>query len=331
MHFVLFFIMSSLFSVSLVAQQAEKFTIDGMIGEPPARVALLIKQLKEKQPTTTTDTDKRLKNRLILYGPPGNGKTTLAFKIAQMTDSLFFKIDGPTIVDKYVGQGSQNIAQVFDLASEKAREDGKRVIIFIDEIDAIASNNKSEYRSEHAAALQQLWLELDRYKKDPYIFVMCATNHFKKLDKTFLDRFGANAIEIPNPDLTLRRQALQFYCDNAGVTLKPDDFETLAKKSEGLSMRCLEDLVDDVAALAAVTNKPVEQKTLMAELVRSKEKFEGNAHDDNSENRDKQWQRVSTYVSVVGGLLGIVINTKHIIDMITASRAVVTPAVEFAA
>lgn len=193
--------------------------------------------------------------RLILHGPPGNGKSTIAVKIAELGEAQLFKIHGPSIVGRYVGQGAETIEAVFNAARDYADEHQRVAVIVIDEVDAIAGSNTTEFRSEHSAALQKLWLLLDDYKEDPRIFVICTTNSLEQLHQAFLDRFGSNCIEIGYPDAIKRQQVLQHYFNL--YAKKPIDdalIRTVVKKTEGMSIRCLEDLARDASLAAYMQN-----------------------------------------------------------------------------
>lgn len=189
-------------------------------------------------------------NRAILYGPPGNGKTTIAKKIAEATGSIFIELSGPTIVDKFIGEGGRKISEAFDEARNTVASFNGTAVIFIDEIDAIASTIKDEgTKAEALRITQALWKQLDSIKDDPRILVIGATNNFKDLDKTFIDRFGANVIEIKNPAEPMRFDVLTFYCTTYSKNRPCDEsaLSFIAKQSNGLSVRALEDLIISAA------------------------------------------------------------------------------------
>lgn len=282
------------------------YTVDGLVGKQPSKICWLIRYLQRNEPSEIA-----VKNRLIFYGPPGNGKTTLVHKVAALTGCELMALDGPSIVESYVGRGARNIKTFFSDAQERVVSTGRRVIVFIDEIDAIAANNKTEFRSEHESALQQLWLELDRCKQNPKIFVFFATNHFKKLSKTFLDRFGGNVIEIPNPDRQTRRQVLEYYFGKAHISLPDCFFDELAKKTDSLSIRCLEDLAGDVKMASDIENNGVATQELVWRTLHVvRKKFE---HHLSDEQKDTRLQKVSTYVAIVSGILASAINIHYLV------------------
>ena len=120
---------------------------------------------------------------LLLYGPPGCGKTLLAKAIATECKSKFINVKGPEILDKYVGQSEQNIRNIFDDAIESAP-----CIIFFDEVDSIAPRRGGQGDSggvmDRVSA--QLLTELDRVSGTPDVYVVAATNRPDLLDPALL-------------------------------------------------------------------------------------------------------------------------------------------------
>lgn len=216
--------------------------LPGLVGAPNGKIWWVIDQLKRKG-------NRLLSNRLILYGPPGNGKSTLARAIAEAAQWDFMSLSGANIVGSYLGEGAQKIKDAFESAAETYRTTGTGVVIFIDEIDAIARANinyEAAARAEHQVATQALWLCLDKYKNHPGIFFICATNHFDKLDRTFLDRFNTNTVEIGYPSVVSRREILVHYLALYNVQLDEAMIAELVEATDGFSIRSLEDFARDI-------------------------------------------------------------------------------------
>jgi len=244
-------------------------SFEGMVGTYPIRLRWLCNKIKEindsiglRVPT------KQFKNRMILYGPPGNGKTTVIRKIAEESGSQIFELSGPSIVHKYIGTGAQNIIDIFQQADDHVRREHTCAIIFIDEIDALA-NTRGEGREEHMAAAQQLWIELDKIKTKPQIIFFGATNKYNNIDNTFLDRFGSNKIEIKLPDKKTREDVLIFYKHRfTGTDWDPTLLEKMVKKTDGLNIRNIEDLVDAAHMQAELDNNNEITEELLLECLR---------------------------------------------------------------
>lgn len=235
-----------------------------IVGQLPKEFFWIIDQLNNNYSQAS------MLNRIILYGPPGNGKSTLAQQIANLTESIFIPIKGPSICGPYAGQGPQTITELFERALEINAKTNNKVIIFIDEIDAIGANNKSEHRAQQSDALQVLWLYLDKIKYNTNFFVICATNNFEGLHQTFIDRFGTNIIEIKNPNFKTRTEILHHYFIKNSIACDIDLLHKLAKNTNNFSIRALEDLVNGIITQARMENDTViteeivwEQHTIM--------------------------------------------------------------------
>ena len=117
---------------------------------------------------------------LLLCGGPGVGKTMMAKAIAGTCGMKFIPVSGSAFVDKYVGEGASRVRKLFDKAREAAKKD--KVIIFIDEIDALAGSRGNDTSSERDATLNQLLCELDGFANRKNIFIIGATNRADMLD-----------------------------------------------------------------------------------------------------------------------------------------------------
>lgn len=250
-----------------------EYQIEELIGAYPPKIYWIIDQLKKEDAPL-------LSNRLILYGPPGNGKSTLARSLARKAGCNILSLNGPSVVGSYLGEGAQKIRELFDNAAKLYEKTKKKTVVFIDEIDAICRANinyEAPARAEHQVATQELWLALDKYKFHPGIFFICATNHFDKLDRTFLDRFNTNTIEIQNPDAHARKNILLHYLKKHDLSFDEALLNALVKQSEGLSIRTLEDLVQDVRiALLMYGPTQVNSENVWELLRETKKKYVGN-------------------------------------------------------
>lgn len=136
---------------------------------------------------------------VLLYGPPGSGKTLLAKAVASSTNSTFIEVVGSELVQKFIGEGSKLVKEIFELAREKAPS-----IVFIDELDAIAATRIDVGTSgerEVQRTFMQLLAELDGFKNLGNVKIIGCTNRKDILDPAVirpgrLDRL----IEVPYPD-----------------------------------------------------------------------------------------------------------------------------------
>ena len=120
---------------------------------------------------------------LLLYGPPGCGKTMIAKAIATECQCHFISVKGPELLDMYVGQSENNLRNIFDVAIESAP-----AIIFFDEIDSLTPRigDKGDSGGVMDRVASQLLTELDRVAKTPNVYVVAATNRHDLLDPAFL-------------------------------------------------------------------------------------------------------------------------------------------------
>ena len=181
---------------------------------------------------------------LLLAGPPGTGKTTVAKVLAAQARSSFYPISGADVMSKWVGQSESNIRQLF----ERAREN-RPSIVFIDEIDAIAGS-RGEALGVHDSHVNQLLAEIDGVSGQRGVFVIGATNRPDQLDPALL-RGGrlSRTIVLGLPDEAGRLAILRLH--TARMPTVAVRLDELARDTEGLSPADLKALAQE-AALAAM-------------------------------------------------------------------------------
>jgi len=175
---------------------------------------------------------------VLLYGPPGVGKTLLAKAVATETDAYFIAINGPEIMSKFYGESEQRLREIFEEAKKHAP-----AIIFIDEIDAIAPKRDEVVGEVERRVVAQLLALMDGLEARGDVIVIAATNRPNALDPA-LRRPGRfdREIEIPLPDKQGRLEILQIHTRNMPLA-KDVDLAKLAEITHGYSGA-------DLAALA---------------------------------------------------------------------------------
>ncbi|ELZ09560.1 adenosinetriphosphatase [Natrialba aegyptia DSM 13077] len=181
---------------------------------------------------------------VLLYGPPGTGKTLLARALAGETDVNFVRVDGPEIVDRYVGESEKAIRKVFERARQAAPS-----IVFFDEIDAITAA-RGEGHEVTERVVSQLLTELDGMRENPNLVVLAATNRKDQIDPALLrpGRLDTH-VYVGDPDRKAREKILAVH--TRGKPLGDDvALDELAAELEGYTGADLEALVRDASMKA---------------------------------------------------------------------------------
>ncbi|MCD6524936.1 MAG: proteasome-activating nucleotidase [Thermococcus sp.] len=169
---------------------------------------------------------------VLLYGPPGCGKTLMAKAVANQVNATFIRVVGSELVRKFIGEGARLVHELFELAKEKAP-----TIIFIDEIDAIGAKRMDETTGgerEVNRTLMQLLAEMDGFDPRGNVKVIAATNRPDILDPALLrpGRFD-RLIEVPLPDFRGRLEILKVHTRK--MNLRNVDLKVIAEMTEGAS------------------------------------------------------------------------------------------------
>jgi len=205
---------------------------------------------------------------VLLYGPPGSGKTLLARAVAGEAKVPFFQISGSEFVELFVGVGASRVRDLFNQA--KANEP---CIVFIDEIDAVGRHRGAGIgggHDEREQTLNQLLVEMDGFDIHDSIIVMAATNRPDILDTALLrtGRFDRRIV-VNIPDIKEREDILKIHMKGKPVA---DDVNVsvIARQTPGFTGADLENLFNEAALLTARHNK---KKITMEEIQESIERI----------------------------------------------------------
>ena len=171
---------------------------------------------------------------ILLFGPPGCGKTLLAAAVATEIDANFYSIDAASIMSKWLGEAEQNVAKLFGSA-RKSSNDGKPAIVFVDELDSLMGQHQNEVGGE-IRVRNQFLKEMDGIVdkgKNLHVYVIGATNKPWDLDWAFIRRFQKRIL-VPLPDHHTRLMMLKLYTTNLQID-RDVDLHELARLSEGFS------------------------------------------------------------------------------------------------
>ena len=230
----------------------EHWSWDSLILDPAIKAQLQQLQAVIEDPESARRFGVEPPTGLLLAGPPGTGKTTVAKVLAAQARASFYAIAGADVISKWVGESERNIRQLF----QRAREN-RPSIIFIDEIDAIAPRRGES--NVHDSQVNQLLAEIDGVAGQRGVFVVGATNRPDQLDPALL-RGGrlSRTIVLGLPDEAARLAMLRLHTarmPTVGVSL-----DELAREAEGLSPADLKALAQE-AALAAMTRSGADDPT----------------------------------------------------------------------
>lgn len=248
-------------------QQYEKplITFADVGGMDKVKQEIMIKLIQPLQhPELFRAYGKTIGGGLLMYGPPGCGKTHLARATAGEVKAAFISVGINDILEMWLGQSERNLHAVFEQARAM-----KPCVLFFDEVDALGARRSDMRQSAGRQLINQFLLELDgdRYSNEG-VLILAATNAPWHLDSAFRrpGRFD-QLLFVPPPDVQARSAILDILL--AGKPLEKIDVATLARKSEGFSGADLKALVERTVedklreALSTGQPSPVRQKDLL--------------------------------------------------------------------
>jgi SpoVK/Ycf46/Vps4 family AAA+-type ATPase len=174
---------------------------------------------------------KSLRGGLLLYGPPGCGKTFIARAIAGEIDARFISVSLADVLDMYIGQSERNIHGLFEVARANAP-----CVVFLDEVDAIGQKRSQMRNSAARGSVNQLLTEMDGIasSKNEGVYVLGATNHPWDVDVALRrpGRFDRMVLVLP-PDEAAREAIIRYHL--RGRPIAGVDAAKLARQTDGYS------------------------------------------------------------------------------------------------
>ncbi|XP_033874298.3 spastin-like isoform X2 [Acipenser ruthenus] len=202
---------------------------------------------------------------LLLFGPPGNGKTMLAKAVALESNATFFNISAASLTSKYVGEGEKLVRALFAVARELQPS-----IIFIDEIDSLLCERREGEHDASRRLKTEFLIEFDGVQSigDDRVLVMGATNRPQELDEAVLRRF-AKRVYVALPSEETRLKLMKNLLGKHGNPLSQKELVQLARMTEGYSGSDLTALAKDAALGPIRELKPEQVKSMSANEMRN--------------------------------------------------------------
>ncbi len=201
---------------------------------------------------------KSLKGGLLLYGPPGCGKTYVARALAGELGAKFMTVSLADVLDMYVGQSEKNVHELFEVARTNAP-----VLLFLDEIDAIGHKRSRTSSDAIRNAVNQLLLELDSVgDANEGVFVLAATNHPWDVDPALRrpGRLDRTLLVLP-PDADARQAIWTHHL--TGRPIENIDVKRLVKRTDGYTGADIAHVIDSAAELALLDAAETGQVRMM--------------------------------------------------------------------
>jgi len=217
------------------------------------------------------------RNRVLLAGPPGNGKTTLAEAIAEALSAPFLVVRYEAIIGSYLGETAQRIGQVFEYARSR------QCVLFFDEFETVGKERGDLHETgEIKRVVSSLLLQIDALPS--YVVVVTASNHPELLDRAVWRRFQIR-LELPAPKQSQVEEWFRMFEKRTGheFGLSP---RSLAQSLKGLSFAEIEDFGTDVLRRIALKQPDADAKKIAGQCLNQwKKRFTPKAVEGAEEDR----------------------------------------------
>ena len=240
----------------LVAEVVPGRRIEDMILSP--QVEQIVQELVEEQHRADLLRSHNLepRNRVLLAGPPGNGKTSLAEAIADALNAPFLVVRYEAVIGSYLGETAQRIGQVFEHARSR------QCVLFFDEFDAVGKERGDLHETgEIKRVVSSLLLQIDALPS--YVVVVAASNHPELLDRAAWRRFQIR-VELPMPRQGQIEEWFKRFEARSGHALGLSP-RNLAQRLKGLSFAEVEDFGTDVLRRIALSQPVADPKKIASQ------------------------------------------------------------------
>ena len=238
----------------LVQERIPSRSLDSLI--LPFEASLAVSELVEEQHRADLLRSFNLepRNKVILTGPPGNGKTSLAEAIAHSLNVSLLQVRYEAVIGSYLGETAQRISQVFELARSR------QCVLFFDEFDAVGKERGDTHETgEIKRVVSSLLMQIDSLPS--YVVVVTASNHAELLDRAVWRRFQLR-LNLPPPTVIQIEEWFRRFEYNAkhdfGISPK-----SLSQRLKGLSFAEVEEFGLDVLRRIVLSSPEGNPKTIL--------------------------------------------------------------------
>lgn len=182
--------------------------------------------------------NKKTVNSILLFGPPGTGKTQLVHALSYDAGAILFSVSAANIMSPFLGQSEKNLKFLFDYIRNK----DAFCLLFIDEVDGFCRKRSSSEQEFSRRIKTELLCQLNKMEEYPNFFLIAATNCPWDLDTAFLRRFQKR-LYVPLPNSIERKSLFKMFTNNTQLEESFKNWESFIAKTEGFSGSDISDLI----------------------------------------------------------------------------------------